>query len=447
MLTVHEPPAGRNDLPRPTTRKDFPPLPSFARQPGDPISAQVLATSGVVGFLASCWLANRLGVSSEAGIVALCLTGTALPLVVLSLLILKVHLRSTTGIRTTKQRPLDWLRVGTKLLGLCVTLVPLGVCYWLIPEYSRPFYAPVWEMLTWVACPAGVLAVAYFAWMDHRMAEPHDMYWKLGGWCLGRQASIEPAGFRQFVLGWVIKGFFLPLMLAGAAENLPVLVRDGFGFASFALLYTSAVVLIYSLDVTYGALGYLLTFRALDAHIRSVEQTGVGWMSAIICYVPFSTFVWGTFLKYKGAIEWNEWLAEMPILYVTWGCAILFLLVIYVWATVSFGCRFSNLTNRGIITDGPYRLVRHPAYLAKNIAWWLMYVPFAAHLDWQSAIKGCICLALTNLIYVIRSKTEERHLMADPAYRAYCEWIDNHGVIAQVRSLFRPKQRGGTVES
>lgn len=447
MLSVHEPPARKGDPPANFSQEDFPSLPSFARQPGDPISAQILALSGVAGFLVSCWLASRLGLSSGAGIVALCLAGTALPLVVLSLLVLKVHLRSSTGICGDKQRALDWLRVGTKLLGLIAVLVPFGIIYWLVPEYSRPFYEPVWEIAIWAACPAGILAVAYFAWIDQRAANPHDLYWKLGRWCLRCRPAIGAGELRQFALGWIVKGFFLPLMLAGAAENLPTLVREGFGFASFALLYTSAIVFIYSLDVTYGALGYLLTFRVLDAHIRSVEPTGLGWMSAIICYVPFSTFIWGTFLKYKGAIEWNEWLARMPFLYVTWGCAILFLLVVYVWATVSFGCRFSNLTNRGIITDGPYRLVRHPAYLAKNIAWWMMYVPFAAHLDWQSALKGCICLGLTNLIYVVRAKTEERHLMADPAYLAYCDWVEKNGVVAQFRRLFQPRQRGDVFET
>ncbi len=427
--------------------EEFPSLPSFARQRGDRISAQVLAGSGIAGFLASCWLANRFELSSEAGIVALCLAGTAFPLVVLSVFVLKVYRRPSTGICEETLRSLDWLRVGTKLLGLVAVLIPFGVVYWLIPEYSRPFYAPVWEIATWVACPAGVVAVLYFAWMDQRIVNPHDMYWQLGRFVLARQPSVDRADLWQFALGWIVKGFFLPLMLAGAAHFLPVFVREGFGFGSFALLYTSVVVFLYSLDVTYGALGYLLTFRALDAHIRSVEPTGLGWMSAIVCYVPFSTFVWGTFLKYKGSIEWNEWLAGLPLLYMTWGCAILFLLVLYVWATVSFGCRFSNLTNRGIITDGPYRLFRHPAYLAKNVAWWMMYIPFAAHLDWQSALKGCICLGLTNLIYVVRARTEERHLMADPAYRAYYDWMERNGVVAQCRSLLRPRRKGDLVET
>jgi len=34
--------------------------------------------------------------------------------------------------------------------------------------------------------------------------------------------------------------------------------------------------------------------------------------------------------------------------------AVLLLMGGYAWATMAFGCRFSNLTNRGIVTRGPY---------------------------------------------------------------------------------------------
>src|SRR5258708_5983980 len=97
---------------------------------------------------------------------------------------------------------------------------------------------------------------------------------------------------------------------------------------------------------------------------------------------------------------------------------------IYVWSTCSFGVRFSNLTNRGIITEGPYRYFKHPAYLSKNIAWWMMSVPFISQHNILDAIRACICLLLTNLIYGIRAWTEERHLLRDPAYQTYYAWME-----------------------
>ena len=41
-----------------------------------------------------------------------------------------------------------------------------------------------------------------------------------------------------------------------------------------------------------------------------------------------------------------------------------------------------------------------------------------------------------NLIYYLRAKTEERHLMRDPDYRAYAAWIAEHGLFARVRRVF-----------
>ncbi len=106
---------------------------------------------------------------------------------------------------------------------------------------------------------------------------------------------------------------------------------------------------------------------------------------------------------------------------VAWAAAIIALTVIYALCTVSFGLRFSNLTHRGIITDGPYRFTKHPAYLAKNLSWWLISVPFVSEQGWGAALRNCMLLALLNLIYYARARTEERHLSRDPDVRGLCD--------------------------
>lgn len=407
---------------------------SFARQPGDLIGPQHLGLAGVAGFVLSWLVAAKLHIQGGAHLAVLFLAGTALPLVLLNLCVLKTHRRVSTGI-SSKRDSINFKRFGVRLLGLIATLDGLAAGYWLFPEYARDFYSPVWEIACWAMVPLALLTVAYFLWADQRLSAKNDGCWHLGMLILGRRDAVDYQLIKQHVLAWLVKGFFLPLMLAGAADILPGFVRNGLQFETFALLYATAITSIYALDVVFGAVGYSLTIRVLDSHIRSTEPTPLGWFSAVICYVPFSTFVWSAFIKYRGHIEWHEWLEGSPILYVSWGFAILVLHIIYVWATISFGCRFSNLTNRGIITDGPYRFARHPAYLAKNLAWWLMYVPFAAHLSWQGALKGCICLILTNLLYVIRAKTEERHLLRDQAYVAYYEWVEKYNFFAQLKKM------------
>ena len=76
---------------------------------------------------------------------------------------------------------------------------------------------------------------------------------------------------------------------------------------------------------------------------------------------------------------------------VFWGSTILVCIAVYSWATISFGIRFSNLTNRGIITNGPYRYTKHPAYIAKNLSWWMESVPFVSNQVCSSAAPLVLC--------------------------------------------------------
>ena len=54
---------------------------------------------------------------------------------------------------------------------------------------------------------------------------------------------------------------------------------------------------------------------------------------------------------------------------------LLLAMTVFAWSSVALGFKASNLTNRGIVSRGPYAFVRHPAYAAKNLAWWIGAVP------------------------------------------------------------------------
>jgi protein-S-isoprenylcysteine O-methyltransferase Ste14 len=101
--------------------------------------------------------------------------------------------------------------------------------------------------------------------------------------------------------------------------------------------------------------------------------------------------------------------------------------LVYMAATLHFGVRFSNLTHRGIVRSGLYGLVRHPAYAAKNFAWWCVMFPAIVysglHTGWQLALAQTLGLLLMSLVYYWRAITEERHLRADPAYCDYCRRV------------------------
>lgn len=109
------------------------------------------------------------------------------------------------------------------------------------------------------------------------------------------------------------------------------------------------------------------------------------------------------------------------------------LVAIYAWSTAAFGLRFSNLTHRGIISDGPYRWSKHPAYICKNLSWWMISVPFIGGAGWEQALQSCLLLGGVNLIYFLRARTEERHLSRDPVYREYAAFIAEQGLLAVLR--------------
>lgn len=109
-----------------------------------------------------------------------------------------------------------------------------------------------------------------------------------------------------------------------------------------------------------------------------------------------------------------------PLILNTVSVICLVLISIYSLATVMFGLRFSNLTNRGIITSGPYKIVRHPAYIAKNTFWWFAMMPWFVS-SGVNCIGSVFILIVLNAFYVWRALTEEKHLMREEHYQEYCQ--------------------------
>jgi hypothetical protein len=72
--------------------------------------------------------------------------------------------------------------------------------------------------------------------------------------------------------------------------------------------------------------------------------------------------------------------------------------------------------------------MRHPAYVCKNLSWWLISIPFIPQMGTIDALKSCIMLLILNFIYFLRAKTEERHLSQDPVYVQYANVINETGI-------------------
>jgi len=331
-----------------------------------------------------------------------------------------------------------WPRVFTKLVGQTGSVGFVALLYWMFPEYrgSPSFYAHYWTALRVVLPAWGLLALPYLYWVDGRLAAPEDALWQYGRALLLRWQGLSARVIGQHLLGWLVKGFFLPLMFVYFCDNLEQLLHyDLHRLNGFGGVYDWAYFTLYFIDVSLVSMTYLMSLRLTDTHIRSTEPSALGWIVALVCYQPFWSLIGAQYLAYDNGRAWGDWLHGLPWAYDLWGSLILVLVVVYVWATIAFGGRFSNLTHRGIITNGPYRYTRHPAYLAKNLSWWMISMPFMIHSGITDTLRRCLLLLLLNGIYFLRAKTEERHLSLDPDYRAYALWIERYGLLRALNRI------------
>jgi protein-S-isoprenylcysteine O-methyltransferase Ste14 len=404
---------------------------NFVSREGDLVPASCIGLLGLLGFALGLLIAFYFKLSSPYSAI-LVLFLTALPMVAAEVVLNRVFLRQSSGLALKASRA-NPARCARKYLGLLTALGSIGFIYWLLPEYRKDTYLPAITSAYFFVPVALILAIPYFAWVDARQIQPEDAFYKVGSFVMGNKPRWEVNELRDFVLGFCVKGFFLPIMLSFLAINIEQLLKVGFSIANFADFYITVISTIYTLDVTFGAIGYLLTLRIIDAQIRTPDRTAFGWFFTLMCYPPFLTIAGKSIYSLKEERSWQDVLITCPWIYVTWGFTILVLLGFYVWATICFGCRFSNLTNRGVITFGPYRYMKHPAYFFKCTSWWFMAAPFMSFSSVEMTVKASLLLTVKCGVYFMRARAEERHLRQDPAYLRYCEWIEENGILATLR--------------
>lgn len=404
---------------------------------------------GIAGLLGLCaWIliARQYGMDGPYSALAAC-AACALPMVIWSLLNDKVHLRASTGIDWKNPKPLkETMDVSiVKLAGLWVTWGLIAVVYCIGRWYWTGQYQFSMQMMETVAPWLVATSVPYVLWLDRYLVEPRDGAWHLGQFLIRMRTGFDPEQIYHHLRAWAVKGFFLAFMIS--------IVPGGFGdfvrldFAEIAgdpvAIAHWLIVAMFVVDVQFATVGYLLTMKPLDAHIRTANPYLGGWVAALICYPPFALMYPGGPLHYEvDTAGWDYWFQGNEILLWIWGSLLVLLTALYAWATVAFGLRFSNLTHRGILTHGPYSWTKHPAYVAKNTYWWLASLPFLTMGgSYTDMIRNAVIMATVSGVYYWRAKTEEKHLLGDPAYKEYAEWMDRNAPIP--RAINRVKRHMG----
>jgi hypothetical protein len=356
----------------------------------------------------------------------------SLPMILWSIFIDKVHLRSSTGINWALRRPLAQAMEfsAIKIAGLWATWGFIALCYvtfrffWTNQFANFPYSMQIFQM---AIIPLVMLSVPYVLWIDRYLVDPRDGSWHFGAMIAGR-AGWDKTEVAHHLRAWAVKGLFLAFMLSITPGGFAQIVNLNFAevIRNPVWLANALIGMMFLIDVQYATLGYMLTFKPLDAHIRTAQPMLAGWVAALICYPPFIQMNNGGPLDYHvNTREWHHWMEAYPSLLWIWGGILVALTAYYAWATMVFGIRFSNLTHRGILTHGPFKWTKHPAYLSKNIFWWLSTMPFfVVGGNTNDAIRNCLILSCVSGVYYWRAKTEEAHLSGDPIYRDYAKWME-----------------------
>jgi protein-S-isoprenylcysteine O-methyltransferase Ste14 len=291
---------------------------------------------------------------------------------------------------------------------------------------TAPLYDELFAPVTFVALRYTLVAYllllpVYYATFPGDYAGKCRRFWQAILGLRPRRLSPEE---RAVVRAVGLKAFYLPLMIhallfqaAGIQDKSLAFLSSGRFFPEGYWLFLHALLFV---DVLIFTIGYGVEHPWLGNEIRSVEPTLLGWVAALACYPPWS---WAT----VGILGWHS--ADYPAYTSVWvqglaGGAMLILMGIYAWASVALGFKASNLTYRGVVHSGPYAWVRHPAYIAKNLVWWVGMIPgILHHLATDPLAIGCAIVGMAGWsgIYVLRALTEERHLAQHAEYRAYCQ--------------------------
>jgi protein-S-isoprenylcysteine O-methyltransferase Ste14 len=238
---------------------------------------------------------------------------------------------------------------------------------------------------------------------------------------------------KSAMLGLGVKLFYVPLMTVFFSDQFPHLVTNyewimGPDFhldkVTIKNVHDVAYTIVFSVDVGLAWCGYAISSRWIKNTIFTTEPTFFGWSMALLCYPPINQ----TQGHYFGSPSENAFFSlPSPFAVKVFAIASILSFSVYTSATVMFGLRFSNLTHRGIVTTGPYALIRHPAYASKNFSWWCVMLPPVIWEVWTqknaTPLLGVVGMVVQSTIYYWRAITEERHLMRDEEYRRYMKKV------------------------
>ncbi len=260
---------------------------------------------------------------------------------------------------------------------------------------------------------------------------------------------------RNAIFFLIVKMIYGPLAINGAIDGFNRAFVIGFNGEStlfnelklqfhqipaayyFDLIFKFFVIIAFMIEAIPYIISYHGDSKLLGNKVRFVETKPFHLFVCLACYPPFNfatvDFLGGSF-EDPFAILWRNDINH-PMTWILRILAMIFIAIL-ISASLTLFTRASNLTNRGIVTWGVYRIVRHPGYASKNIYWLITFIPFlvpdtsSSQFSWLNYIIYFLAFLFGYIgwaaLYFLRGITEERFLMQDPDYVEYCKKVKYH---------------------
>ena len=288
------------------------------------------------------------------------------------------------------------------------------------------------DVLIWLCAFYAVVLIPYYAMRPGFVCDARKVFNYAYGWLARRTRPDFDFDERRAALTLALKLFFVPLMVGFLLTNISEVMQYWSALSEDSAtpyvlrlntnFYFLLLSILLAIDVLIFTIGYIIEVPSLDNEIKSVDPTALGWLSCLICYPPFNQVGFAFFsFEAVDATDFGTPLSQTMLAWLSVAAT-----AIFTWASIALGLRASNLTNRGIVSRGPYRFVRHPAYVTKNLTIWIAALPAIADAFSRSVADGfwvLTSLAAWTLVYVVRALTEERHLLMMDGYAEYKERV------------------------
>ena len=246
------------------------------------------------------------------------------------------------------------------------------------------------------------------------------------GYCFHLKHDGLPKYNIKYYLSCFIKAFYIPFLYGASVDVLDRFFVENYSHYTANEFINLLFLFGLAFDIVVGLSGYIVSSKIFNNEIKDVNDQWLAWLFCFICYPPLLT-LYRFFTEQQDRYIWISWLEKDSFGFWIWAIVLTGTWVVYWLSTFAFGNKFSNLTWRGLVNIGPYKYCKHPAYLSKNVYWWMYTVPFFG-VALKDMLYNFIALILVSSTYYMRARTEEKHLMKFPEYREYVYWIEKNSI-------------------